>query len=723
MHILCILLILFCTGNLFAVMNVSGFIGQERVEQLLKEIEKSPEHDLTIVIQSQSGEIIPVMNLARALYARKLDTKAKVTVYINEEALGPSAVLVFLADELYISPTATWGAIVSHKQSDIPLNILRSRVHGLIEPSQRHYNELLLLASAMIDADVQLSKGLKQVFTPKEGEELVTKNGETLVLNQTQIQEYGLCKEVLSPKQFLKEEEPAQATTALPKQSDFEDRLKQFVHFSENEPKRVGYIPLIDRDKAISEATWIYINRALAKFKENPPSCIILELNSPGGEVFAAERISDALKEMDTQLGVPVICYINNWAISAGAMLAYSCRFIVAAKDASMGAAEPITMGGEGKAETASEKVNSALRSDFANRAQYFGRNPFLAEAMVDKDILLVRRHGKIIKLDSANQIRQGGLDPDEIISPKGKLLTLNTNQLIEYQVADYVIKPEKLKRLTIDEEEKGVWPIEKSALGQISFLKGATIEAYQMDWQTQVLAFLASPSISSLLLMVLMVSIYIELSSGGFGLAGAVGLISLFLVLLSSFALEAIHWLEPILLLFGLFLIALELFFFPTLGILGVVGAIFALVGLAGMMLPGLEHVSYEGDGINVAGQYVLSRLTWLAIAFLAALAIIGVLSRFMWPKIGLVKKIVLTDDMRSQAGLHGSLPPSKLTALPKVGESAIVVSALRPAGKIQIGDDVYDAVSTGSFLLEGTQVTVVRIEGQKILVEESYT
>ncbi len=45
-----------------------------------------------------------------------------------------------------------------------------------------------------------------------------------------------------------------------------------------------------------------------------------------------------------------------------------------------LGAAEPVLMGETGKLETASEKINSALRADFANRARFFDRNPLLAE-------------------------------------------------------------------------------------------------------------------------------------------------------------------------------------------------------------------------------------------------------------------------------------------------------------------------------------------------------
>ncbi|MCE5293251.1 MAG: hypothetical protein LLF94_01385 [Chlamydiales bacterium] len=499
----------------------------------------------------------------------------------------------------------------------------------------------------------------------------------------------------------------------------FCDDFESHIHFG---PKpTLGMIKLTDRSEAISQSTWIYINTALNHYKATKPAAIILELNSPGGEVFAAERIADALKDMDTQHGIPIICYIDNWAISAGAMLAYSCRYIVTSKDASMGAAEPVIMGEGGTMEAASEKMNSALRTDFANHAKFFDRNPYIAEAMVDKDIILVMRDGKIIKLDSEDDIKKDA-PKDIIISPKGKLLTLNTDQLLEYGIANMSLPPEKLEPLTFEEEESGTYPLAKTALKQIPYFQkmgDISVDEFQLNWQTKFLALLASPAVSSLLFMVLMISIYMELSTGGFGVAGAVALISVFLVGLSSFALEAIHVLEPLLLGFGLILVGLELFFFPTLGILGVIGAIFMLMGIAGIMLPGLDAVSYENNTLNAAGEYVFTRLTWLSGAFLLSLAIIAILSRYMWPKLGVSKFLILSDDKQSTAAVAGNLPKF---ALPPLGSEAKVSAALRPAGKVTVGDTEFDAVSTGSFLDEGTNVRVVRIEGAKVVVEEQY-
>ena len=120
-------------------------------------------------------------------------------------------------------------------------------------------------------------------------------------------------------------------------------------------------------------------------------------------------------------------------------------------------AAEPVISGEGGKMMAASEKVNPALRADFAKRAGFFDPNPNIAEAMVDKDIILVERFGKkkVLKLDSEDQIKKAGPNPDVIISPKGKLLTLDAKELVKYGVADFLLPPTKIGFITEGERKR----------------------------------------------------------------------------------------------------------------------------------------------------------------------------------------------------------------------------------------------------------------------------
>jgi membrane-bound ClpP family serine protease len=87
------------------------------------------------------------------------------------------------------------------------------------------------------------------------------------------------------------------------------------------------------------------------------------------------------------------------------------------------------------------------------------------------------------------------------------------------------------------------------------------------------------------------------------------------------------------------------------------------------------------------------------------------------MWPKLGFAKVLILSEEKRSQAALEGNIPES---ALPQIGTEATVTAALRPAGKVAVGDTEYDAVSLGNFITEGSKVRVVHLEGAKVVVEE---
>lgn len=500
-----------------------------------------------------------------------------------------------------------------------------------------------------------------------------------------------------------------------------EEQLKAHIKYNQQGSNVIGHLLIGGKTTEINDSTWLYIKTGLDYYKKIKPAFIILELNTPGGEVFAAEKISDALIELDTQYGIPVVAFINNWAISAGSMLAYSCRFISVVKDASMGAAEPLMQSEAGKLEAASEKVKSALRADFANRASFFDRNPDLAQAMVDKDLLLVIRNEKIVKLDNENQI----LSTDTILSSKGKLLTLNSKQLIDLGVADIYLPPTKLNPITPEELTQGVWSASKELLFEYPFfasIPNAVINAYKIDWKTQFFMYLSNPIISSFLLLGFMISMYVEITTGGFGLAATVALTCLFLIILSSFALEIANWLEVILLLTGLAILLVEIFILPTFGLLGFIGIILFLAGLFGLMLPGLSSMSFDFDtqSFNAAGEAAISHFIWICGTFLLGLLIILLMTQYFFPKIGLFKRFVLSGhEQDASLGYIAGETPEKL---PKQGEKGEVIATLRPAGKVLIHDTVYDAISAGNFIEKGTKIVVVRIEGSVVIVNEEH-
>lgn len=706
--------------------SLEGYLGADQMQKATEDLDRlSQAQDVLVLkLKTSSGDLDQILNFARRIYHVRSQKGSKIIVYLDDMVIGPGAILPFLADELYSSLFVSWGDIQYGSENGLPSNILKNRLKSLILQTHPQAALLNVLAEGMSDKDVIVNS--QGQLTPDEMEkDRASGKGEALIVNQVQLKNWGLLKVALNWDEFkktfqIKDQKlpnPSQAASKIPY-----EKLKEHIRFNPQGENRIGWIVIDDRQSGISQATALYVKAALDYYKKNKPIFIVLELNTPGGEVYAAQKISDALKEMDTQLNVPIVAYINNWAISAGAMLAYSSRFITVVKDGSMGAAEPVLAQQTGEMKEASEKVNSALRADFANRASFFDRNPLLAEAMVDKDLILVMRHGKITKLDREDQIRKSGPEPDILISPKGKLLTLNSEQLLKYQVADVLVPPSKTEFLSSEKRKEGLWPAKSSQLFHAPFfdeIPNAVIDEYQMDWKTRFFAILAHPMVSSMLFLGLMLGLYMEISNPGLMLPGTVAVISLFFIVLSSFAQEIGNILEVILLFSGILMLLVEVFLLPSFGLIGIAGILFFFAGLFGLMLPGIGAIDFEVDTqtLNAAGEAFFERLAWLSLTILIGTFLIIILSRYLLPSFNLWNRFVLKGN--EQDASEGYVAGLELKDMPSKGTKGEVLATLRPAGKVLINNQVFDAMSSGGYVEKGEKVTVVGVESSTLLVK----
>ncbi len=472
--------------------------------------------------------------------------------------------------------------------------------------------------------------------------------------------------------------------------SDYQEVLRSKLKEGASHP--IGYIDL-PKDRPIDQTTFIYVKRALAHFREIETPFVVLHLDTPGGEVFAALRIVEELLRMDAEYHIPVVAYIDKWALSAGALLAYSCRFIGAASGASMGAAEPVIVDGQGQMQTASEKMVSALRTEFANTAAVYGRNRWIAEAMVDKDIILVEREGKIVKLREESQIREGGKHPDLEITRQGKLLTLNAEQMESFHIADFLVLNPQRSLLEA--------PF-------FSSIPGAYFVKYS-DWKIDFFAFLSHPLVSSLLMMGLLLGIYGEIQSPGFGFFGSLAILCLGLILLSSFAVDVISWVEVLLLVFGILLFLVDLFWISGFGLLGIVGALLILFGLGGMLLPPIQGFTWDRGQWGIWMEEWFYRLTLFTASILVSLFGMWGLSRYVFTRSFFMRRLVLSStDLRKEASCD----------LPIEGSLGESLTALRPFGKVVIHDKVYEAFTEEGWIEPKVAVVVLRKEPGRLVV-----
>ena len=64
------------------------------------------------------------------------------------------------------------------------------------------------------------------------------------------------------------------------------------------EPAVAGYLSL-SKDHSIDNTTYLYVKYALEDFRKQKVSFVLLDLDSPGGEVFSALRIVEELRKME----------------------------------------------------------------------------------------------------------------------------------------------------------------------------------------------------------------------------------------------------------------------------------------------------------------------------------------------------------------------------------------------------------------------------------------
>ncbi len=160
--------------------------------------------------------------------------------------------------------------------------------------------------------------------------------------------------------------------------------------------------------RRISPSLALFLRRAQKTAEAEGASAIVFDMNTYGGRLDSAEKITDILNHST----IPTYTYINTNAGSAGALIALSTKHIYMAPVSAIGAAAPILSTGEDLPPTQKEKTVSYWSALIRGAAQRNGHNPDIGEAFINKE--------KEVKIG------------DRVIHPKGSLLTLNGQDATE---------------------------------------------------------------------------------------------------------------------------------------------------------------------------------------------------------------------------------------------------------------------------------------------------
>ena len=465
---------------------------------------------------------------------------------------------------------------------------------------------------------------------------------------------------------------------------------------------------VIDIRNEIGSGLGAYISDGIKLAEEAGADAIVFDVDTPGGRVDSAVDIIRAIQ--GTQ--IPTLAFVNRQAISAGAMISIACNQIVMTSGGTIGDSAPVDVQGQ----EAGEKAISYIQGTIRATAERENRNPDIAEAMVDKELVLVKlRDGQIVKLLPEEYLtRQEAGEEMEILCAQGKVLTLSTRQALEYGFADAQAETlaELLAQYQIVEVAGTQLPLIEEAIMQkereygvsqvnrLKTLADARVTKVRATLADKIVFFITNPFISSLLLSLGILGIFIEIRSPGFGIPGLLGLLCVGLFFGGHMLTRIDAGWAFLFFLFGIALIALEIFVIPGFGVAGIFGITLVL-----------GSVFFVFDGAYNLRTAVL----WLSISVISTSALV-ILAAFYLPETRLFQRFALSTVMDTQMGYHASSPEDFQAYL---GQSGTALTPLRPSGTARIGEKRVDVVTVGDFIPSNSSVKVVEVEGSKVFVE----
>ena len=399
-----------------------------------------------------------------------------------------------------------------------------------------------------------------------------------------------------------------------------------------------------------------YVELALEEAMEQDTDYVIIEMDTYGGAVTDANDIVTALLNFEK----PVYVFIDKDAASAGALISIACDSIYMATGSSIGAATVVTQ--EGVA--APDKYQSYMRSTMRSTAEATGRNPKIAEAMVDERIAL------------------------EGVTVEGQVLTFSTSEAIKHGFCEAEVKDIDEIMLRSDEPAFEIY-------------------RYELVASEKIISVFLNPFVSGLLILVIIGGIYFELQTPGVGFPIMAALVALVLYFVPYYLNGLAENWEILSFFIGMVLIALEVFVIPGFGIAGVSGLILTFGALVFSMLNNdIFDFTFVGSGdIFIAVMAAMAgTMGGMALLFIGGVRLTNTKA---------FKRIALEDRQESSAGYSANARKISL-----IGKRGTAYTILRPSGKVIIEGEIYDAATRGNHIDKDEQIEVINDESNTLRV-----
>ncbi|TFH48672.1 MAG: nodulation protein NfeD [Bacteroidia bacterium] len=440
--------------------------------------------------------------------------------------------------------------------------------------------------------------------------------------------------------------------------------------------KKLIYLCKID--KMIAAPLWRTVKRSFDEADSLRADYILIHMNTYGGQV----DIADSIRTLILNTEIPVIVFIDNQAISAGALISVAADSIYMRPGASIGAATVVDQSGQ----KMPDKYQSFMRGMMRATAEAHGKKPVIK----DGDTTWVWHRNP--------EIAQAMVDPSIIIQgivDTGQVLTLTALEAIKYGFCEGEAKTvaEVISRAGIEEY---------------------TIRELEITGVDKIIMFLVNPIVSGLIIMLIIGGIYFELQSPGIGfpiIAAAFGALLYFAPLYLEGIAENWHL---VIFVLGIILVLVEIFAIPGFGVTGILGITGIVTGLAFVMI---DKIVFKFGPSSDGVREIVSAFAVVVISMLTSFILSLWLSKKLFSPNRLFGSLALETVQNKSEG-YVSFDTEKQKAL--IGKKGVAHTILRPSGKVIIDNEVYSAVAMAGFILKGNPVIVKKEEQGQLYVEE---
>ncbi|NNF03411.1 MAG: hypothetical protein HKN17_02995 [Rhodothermales bacterium] len=410
-------------------------------------------------------------------------------------------------------------------------------------------------------------------------------------------------------------------------------------------------------DGMIDGALAAYIDRAISDAEKNDASAVVLDIDTFGGLVDAADEIRKTLLNAEPT----VVALIDKNAASAGALISYAADYIVMVPGASIGAATVVEgVGGE----AAPDKYQSYMRGLMRSTAEANGRDPRIAEAMVDESISI------------------------EGVTLEGQVLTLSTREAVELGVAD----------AEVDGFDDVLAMLQAAS---------APVVLHRVKPAEKALRFFASPILQSILMLMMLGGLYFEMQTPGVGFAGLMAMLGAAAFFGPHYLLGLVESWEIVMFVLGVVLLLVEILVIPGFGFAGIGGLILVVFSLGASLIGNVGLDFPSGEAISSAV---------LTLAVTMVLFVVLLFSAARWiPNSKRFSQLVLVPDLSAAGGFTSFDDQVQL-----VGMTGRTLTPLRPSGMAMIDDKRVDVITHGEYIDGGVTVEVMSARGSRIVVRE---